>query len=116
MISGGIWAFHFGYDNYGWPSMERAAQLIQNTGKWTDSCSIMCGCIYSMLRACLYNVTDLSCGHVDVDVIGLLETDAARPYIGNHDIASWLSERLKMYVDYGPGPKDHTWGLVSHVM
>ncbi len=46
----------------------------------------------------------------DVDVIGLLETDAARPYIGSHDIASWLSERLHMYVDYGPGPKDHTWG------
>ena len=55
----------------------------------------------------------MSC--VDVDVIGLLETDAARPFIGNHDLASWLSERLKMYVDYGPGPKDHTWGSVmSH--
>lgn len=47
-----------------------------------------------------------------VDVISLLETDAARPYIGNHDIASWLSERLRMYVDYGPGPKAHTWGCV----
>lgn len=46
-------------------------------------------------------------------MIGLLETDAARPYIGNHDIASWLGERLHMFADYGPGPKDHTWGLVS---
>ena len=46
----------------------------------------------------------------DVDVIGLLETDAARPYIGNHDIASWLSERLHVHADYGPGTKDHTWG------
>ena len=45
-----------------------------------------------------------------VDVIGLLETDAARPYIGNHDLASWLAERLHMHVDYGPGTKDHTWG------
>ena len=43
-------------------------------------------------------------------MIGLLETDAARPYIGNHDIASWLSERLDMYADYGPGTNDHTWG------
>lgn len=77
VISGAIWAFHFGYDNNGWPSMERASQLIENS---------------------------------EVDVIGLLETDAARPYIGNHDIASWLSERLRMFVDYGPGPKDHTWG------
>ena len=48
----------------------------------------------------------------EVDVIGLLETDAARPYIGNHDIASWLSERLKMHVDYGPGSNDHTWGCL----
>lgn len=48
-----------------------------------------------------------------VDVIGLLETDAARPYIGNHDIASWLSERLDMYVDYGPGTDKHTWGWVN---
>ncbi len=32
MFSGGIWAFHFGYDNNAYPSMERAAQLIQDTG------------------------------------------------------------------------------------
>lgn len=48
----------------------------------------------------------------EVDVIGLLETDATRPYIGNHDIASWLGERLKMHVDYGPGSNDHTWGCL----
>ena len=46
----------------------------------------------------------------EVDVIGLLETDATRPYIGNHDLATWLSERLDMYVDYGPGTDKHTWG------
>lgn len=52
------------------------------------------------------------CSLSEVDVIGLLETDATRPYIGNHDIASWLSERLKMHVDYGPGSNDHTWGCL----
>ena len=33
MFSGGIWAFHFGYDNNAYPSMEKAAQLIENTGE-----------------------------------------------------------------------------------
>jgi hypothetical protein len=47
-----------------------------------------------------------------VDVIGLMETDAARPYIGNHDLGSWLSERLDMYIDYGPGTDTHTWGAM----
>ena len=32
MFSAGIWAFHFGYDNDAFPSMEKAAQLINNTG------------------------------------------------------------------------------------
>ena len=64
---------------------------------------------------CLLNIDANVCKCLllsEVDVIGLLETDAARPYIGNHDIASWLSERLKMHVDYGPGSNDHTWGCL----
>lgn len=36
VVSGGIWAFHFGYDNSAFPSMERAAQLIQNSGTYVD--------------------------------------------------------------------------------
>lgn len=34
MFTAGIWAFHFGYDNQAYPSMERAAQLIENSGLW----------------------------------------------------------------------------------
>ena len=35
MFSAGIWAFHFGYDNDAKPSMERAAQFINNSGNPT---------------------------------------------------------------------------------
>lgn len=28
-----IWTVHFGYDNKGWPSFERAAQAIEDTGR-----------------------------------------------------------------------------------
>lgn len=30
--------------------------------------------------------------------------------MGNRDLTQFLSEDLKMYSDYGPGPSKHTWG------
>eukprot|EP00118_Oscarella_pearsei_P012108 m.86124 g.86124 ORF g.86124 m.86124 type:complete len:758 (+) comp36491_c0_seq1:34-2307(+) len=74
-----IWTIHFLYDNQGWPSFERAAQLIQDSG---------------------------------ADVVGLLETDASRPFLHNHDLTMWLEERLGMYADFGPATRKHTWGAV----
>lgn len=47
---------------------------------------------------------------MEIDVIGLLETDLQRIIMGNRDTTQYLAEDLGMYVDYGPGPNKHTWG------
>ena len=33
MFSAMVWAVHFGYDKVGWPSFERAALMVNDTGK-----------------------------------------------------------------------------------
>jgi hypothetical protein len=47
---------------------------------------------------------------LEVDVVGLLESDLQRIIMGNRDTTQYLAEALGMYVDYGPGPNKHTWG------
>jgi endonuclease/exonuclease/phosphatase family metal-dependent hydrolase len=47
---------------------------------------------------------------LELDVIGLLESDTQRIIMGNRDSTQYLAEELGMYVDYGPGPNKHTWG------
>jgi len=47
---------------------------------------------------------------LEVDVIGMLESDTQRIIMGNRDTMQYLAEDLGMYVDYGPGPNLHTWG------
>jgi len=47
---------------------------------------------------------------LELDVVGLLESDLQRIIMGNRDTTQFLAENLGMYVDYGPGPNKHTWG------
>ena len=47
---------------------------------------------------------------LELDVVGLLESDTQRIIMGNRDFTQVLAEDLGMYVDYGPGPNKHTWG------
>ena len=47
---------------------------------------------------------------LELDVVGLLESDNQRIIMGNRDQTQYLAEELGMYVDYGPGPDKHTWG------
>lgn len=47
---------------------------------------------------------------LEIDVIGLLETDLQRIIMGNRDTTQYIAEDLGMYVDAGPGPNKHTWG------
>ncbi|KAI8819697.1 putative integral plasma membrane protein [Fimicolochytrium jonesii] len=49
-------------------------------------------------------------GELELDVIGLLESDTYRIIMGNRDLTQYLSSTLGMYADYGPSPTKHTWG------
>lgn len=43
-------------------------------------------------------------------MIGLVETDTTRPFLGNRDIVEYLQDQLHMYSDYGPSTVNETWG------
>ncbi|KAL0574045.1 Protein cwh43 [Marasmius crinis-equi] len=48
---------------------------------------------------------------MELDIVGLLETDLHRPVYGNRDLTRVIAEE-GYYVDLGPGPNLHTWGAV----
>ncbi|KIK80643.1 hypothetical protein PAXRUDRAFT_36135 [Paxillus rubicundulus Ve08.2h10] len=49
---------------------------------------------------------------MQLDVVGLLETDLQRTVYGNRDLTRVVAEELGYHVDLGPGPNFHTWGAV----
>lgn len=48
---------------------------------------------------------------MELDVVGLLESDTQHIIMGNRDTSQYLAEDLGMYLDFGPGPNKHTWGV-----
>ncbi|KAF9036160.1 Frag1/DRAM/Sfk1 family-domain-containing protein [Panaeolus papilionaceus] len=49
---------------------------------------------------------------MELDVVGLLETDLHRTSFGHRDLTRLIVEEMNYYVDIGPGPNSHTWGAV----
>lgn len=49
---------------------------------------------------------------LQLDILGLLETDLHRSVFGNRDLTQYLAESMHMYADIGPTPLGHTWGCV----
>ncbi|EPZ31548.1 hypothetical protein O9G_000024 [Rozella allomycis CSF55] len=47
---------------------------------------------------------------LNVDVIGLLETDAMRIVMGNRDLPLSINQYLNYHISYGPSTLNHTWG------
>lgn len=45
---------------------------------------------------------------LELDILGLLETDLQRIVYGNRDMTQWLAEELGMYADLGPGPSSES--------
>ncbi|CAK5268576.1 unnamed protein product [Mycena citricolor] len=49
---------------------------------------------------------------MELDVVGLLETDLHRIVFGNRDLTRVIIEESGYYVDIGPSTLSHTWGAV----
>jgi hypothetical protein len=55
------------------------------------------------------NMTDLI-RKLDLDVVGLLESDTIRIIGGNRNLLTYMERKLNMYSIYGPRPNQNTWG------
>ncbi|KAF8250255.1 hypothetical protein K440DRAFT_542160 [Wilcoxina mikolae CBS 423.85] len=80
------------------------AEKLVTTGIWTVHFALD-NDMWSSERRMRDAIKDL-----ELDVVGLLESDLQRIIMGNRDMTQFLAEDLGMYADFGPGPNKHTWG------
>ncbi|KIJ52651.1 hypothetical protein M422DRAFT_74128 [Sphaerobolus stellatus SS14] len=88
------------------PIPHHAAQRLITAGIWTVHFGID-----DAGRDSQYRMRDLI-KDMELDIVGLLETDVHRIVFGNRDLTRVIVEDLGYYVDIGPGPNAHTWGAV----
>ncbi|KAL9107133.1 MAG: hypothetical protein Q9227_007913 [Pyrenula ochraceoflavens] len=101
LLSGSIAYLRFPSYNY---SPYHKDEKLVTAGIWTIHFSLD-NDMWSSEERMLSAIKDL-----EMDVVGLLESDTQRIIMGNRDFTQYLAEELGMYVDYGPGPNKHTWG------
>ncbi|KAK1229087.1 Protein cwh43, partial [Marasmius sp. AFHP31] len=87
------------------PTPHRAGPRMVRAGIWTVHFGID-----NEGRDSQRRMRDLIKG-MELDVVGLLETDLHRPVYGNRDLTRVMAEE-GFYIDIGPGPNLHTWGAV----
>ncbi|KAJ8072662.1 Protein cwh43 [Marasmius tenuissimus] len=87
------------------PTPHRAGPRMLRAGIWTVHFGID-----NEGRDSQRRMRDLIKG-MELDVVGLLETDLHRPVYGNRDLTRVMAEE-GFHIDIGPGPNLHTWGAV----
>ncbi|KAF9790260.1 Frag1/DRAM/Sfk1 family-domain-containing protein [Thelephora terrestris] len=88
------------------PTLLKSSRRIVNAGIWTIHFGFDNAGRDSQRR-----MRDLI-RDMDLDILGLLETDLQRVVYGHRDITRVMVEEMGYYADVGPGPNSHTWGAV----
>ncbi|KAG8748162.1 hypothetical protein FRC10_008895 [Ceratobasidium sp. 414] len=119
LITAGIWTMRRCGYTANFPNAHKLSIDFGQDNEGRDSQSE-----YSQLRT--VHLSDTEVGRMrnlihdmELDVVGLLETDLHRIVFGNRDLTQVMAEELGYYVgeyfvagNLGPGPNFHTWGAV----
>lgn len=77
---------------------------VLTTGIWTLHFGLDGNMMYSHKA-----MTDII-EKLDLDVVGILESDTMRTIGGNRNMLKYTARKLNMNIAYGPPPNDNTWG------
>lgn len=106
LILGMIASFTYSQRPTGVPQPYHSDSKVITAGIWTIHFGLD-NDMWSSEESMMYLMEEMQ-----LDVVGLLETDTQRIVMGNRDLTSKLGHDLNMYTDFGPGPNKHTWGCI----